>query len=85
MSIDETVASPTSCPVSGLGLLLAQPGRHRVHRGVHDKHRKFRMYGTWHLLDSPEGLQYEKYFREKTSIWDGTIADIGPKICEFLS
>jgi hypothetical protein len=56
-----------------------------THFWVHDKHRKFRMYGTWHLLDSPEGLQYEKYFRDKTSIWDGIIADIGPKICEFLS
>jgi hypothetical protein len=56
-----------------------------THFWVHDKHRKFRMYGTWHLLDSPEGLQYEKYFRDKTSIWDGTIADIDPTICEFLS
>ena len=56
-----------------------------THFWVHDKHRKFRMYGTWHLLFGPEGLQYEKYFRDKTSIWDGTIADIGPKICEFLS
>jgi hypothetical protein len=51
----------------------------------HKPHRKFRMYGTWHLLFGPEGLQYEKYFRDKTSIWDGTIADIEPKICEFLT
>jgi hypothetical protein len=57
-----------------------------THFWVHDKHRKFRMYGTWHLLVSPEGeLLYEKYFRDKTSVWDGTIDDIGPTICEFLS
>jgi hypothetical protein len=43
------------------------------------------MYGTWRLLFGPEELQYEKYFRDKTSIWDGTVADINPKICEFLS
>jgi hypothetical protein len=30
-------------------------------------------------------LQYEKYFKDKTSIWDGTIADIDPTICELLS
>jgi hypothetical protein len=56
-----------------------------THFWVHDKHRKFRMYGTWHLLVGPEGLQYEKYFRDKTSVWDGTIADIDPKICQFLA
>ena len=56
-----------------------------THFWVHDKHRKFRMYGTWHLLFGPEGLQYEKYFRDKTSVWDGTIADIEPKICQFLA
>lgn len=56
-----------------------------THFWVHDKHRKFRMYGTWHLLESPDGLLYEKYIRDRTSIWDGTIADIGPKICQFLS
>jgi hypothetical protein len=44
------------------------------------------MYGTWHLLVGPDGdLLYEKYFQDRTSIWDGTIADIGPTICEFLS
>jgi hypothetical protein len=43
------------------------------------------MYGTWHLLVGPEGLQYEKYFHDKTSIGDGTIADLEPKICEFLT
>ena len=43
------------------------------------------MYGTWHLLVGPEGLQYEKYFRDKTSVWDGTIADIDRKICQFLA
>jgi hypothetical protein len=44
------------------------------------------MYGTWHLLVSREGeLLYEKYFRDKTSVWDGTIDDIGPAICELLS
>ncbi|HEV2922206.1 MAG TPA: hypothetical protein VG673_23655, partial [Actinomycetota bacterium] len=52
---------------------------------VHDKHRKLRMYGTWHLLFGPEGLQYEKYFRDRTSVWDGTATDINSKICEFLS
>jgi hypothetical protein len=56
-----------------------------THFWVHDKHQKFRLYGTWHLLDSPEGLLYEKYIRDRTSIWDGAIADIGPKICQFLS
>ena len=56
-----------------------------THFWVHDKDRRFRMYGTWHLLDSPEGLLYEKYFRDKTSIWDGTADDINAKICEFLS
>ena len=44
------------------------------------------MYGTWHMLVSPEGeLLYAKYFRDKTSVWDGTVEDINPKICEFLS
>jgi hypothetical protein len=38
-----------------------------------------------HLLVGPEGLQYEKYFRNKTSVWDGTIADIDGKICQFLA
>ena len=42
------------------------------------------MYGTWHLLFGPEGLQYE-YFRDKTSIWDGTVADINPKDLRVLS
>jgi hypothetical protein len=56
-----------------------------THFWVHDQQRKFRMYGTWHLLDSPDGLLYEKYIRDKTSVWDGTIADIGPKICQFLA
>jgi hypothetical protein len=56
-----------------------------THFWVHDKHRKFRMYGTWHLLVGPEGLQYEKYFRDKTSVWDGTIVDIDRKICQFLA
>jgi hypothetical protein len=56
-----------------------------THFWVHDKHRKFRMYGTWHLLFGPEGLQYEKYFRDRTSVWDGTATDINSKICEFLS
>jgi hypothetical protein len=56
-----------------------------THFWVHDKHRKFRMYGTWHLLVGPEGLLYEKYFNDKTSVWDGTVADIDRKICEFLA
>ena len=56
-----------------------------THFWVHDKDRRFRMYGTWHLLVGPEGLLYEKYFRDKTSIWDGTADDINAKICEFLS
>ena len=56
-----------------------------THFWVHDKHRKFRMYGTWHLLFGPEGLQYEKYFRDMTSVWDGTATEINSKICEFLS
>jgi hypothetical protein len=56
-----------------------------THFWVHDKHRRFRMYGTWHLLVGPEGLLYEKYFHDKTSVWDGTADDIGSKICEFLS
>jgi hypothetical protein len=56
-----------------------------THFWVHDKHRKFRMYGTWHLLVGPEGLQYEKYFDDRTSVWDGTIADQDRKVCEFLS
>jgi hypothetical protein len=56
-----------------------------THFWVHDKQRKFRMYGTWHLLVGPEGLLYEKYFNDKTSVWDGTVADIDRKICEFLA
>jgi hypothetical protein len=56
-----------------------------THFWVHDKHRKFRMYGTWHLLVGPEGLLYEKYFHDKTSVWDGEIADIDRKICQFLT
>jgi hypothetical protein len=56
-----------------------------THFWVQDKHRKFRMYGTWYLLVGPSGLQYEKYFRDKTSVWDGTIADIDRKICQFLA
>ena len=40
---------------------------------------------TWHLLLGPEGLQYEKYFHDRTSVWDGTADDINGKICEFLS
>ncbi len=43
------------------------------------------MYGTWHLLVGPEGLLYEKYFNDKTSVWDGTIADQDRKVCEFLT
>ena len=31
------------------------------------------MYGTWHLLFGPEGLQYEKYFRNRPpAVWDAT-------------
>jgi hypothetical protein len=56
-----------------------------THFWVHDPHRKFRMYGTWHLVAGPDGLLYEKYFEDKTSIWDGTIADIDRKVCEFLA
>ena len=56
-----------------------------THFWVQNQHGKFRMYGTWHLLVGPEGLQYEKYFHDKTSIWDGKIADIDPNICELLS
>ena len=56
-----------------------------THFWVHDKHRKFRMYGTWHLLVGPEGLLYEKYFNDKTSVWDGTVADIDRRICQFLT
>jgi hypothetical protein len=56
-----------------------------THLWVHDKHRKFRQYGTWHLLDSPDGLLYEKYFHDKTSVWDGTRAKAERKICQFLS
>jgi hypothetical protein len=52
---------------------------------VHDKHRKFPTHGTWDLLLGPEGLQYEKYFRDRTSVWDGTADDINAKICEFVS
>ena len=58
-----------------------------THFWVHDKKRKFKMYGTWHLLfgpDSPDPL-YERYFRDRTAIWDGTQGDIGGKICEFLT
>jgi hypothetical protein len=43
------------------------------------------MYGTWHLLLGPDRLQYEKYFHDRTSVWDGTADDINAKICEFLS
>jgi hypothetical protein len=56
-----------------------------THFWVHDRQRKFRMYGTWHLLVGPEGLLYEKYFHDRTSVWDGEIADIDPTICRFLS
>jgi hypothetical protein len=56
-----------------------------THLWVHDKHRKFRQYGTWHLLDSPEGLRYQRYFHDKTSVWDGTRAQAERKICQFLS
>ena len=45
------------------------------------------MYDWLTVLQSKaEGVNaYEKYIRDRTSIWDGTIADIGPKICQFLS
>jgi hypothetical protein len=56
-----------------------------THLWIHDKHRKFRQYGTWHLLFGPEGLLYEKYFRDKTSVWDGTRAQAERKMCEFLA
>jgi hypothetical protein len=56
-----------------------------THFWVHDKRRKFRMYGTWHLLVGPDGLEYEKYFHDKTSVWDGTANDINAKICQFLA
>jgi hypothetical protein len=56
-----------------------------THLWIHDKHRKFRQYGTWHLLFGPEGLLYEKYFRDKTFIWDGTFDEGGAKICQFLA
>jgi hypothetical protein len=56
-----------------------------THLWIHDKHRKFRQYGTWHLLFGPEGLLYEKYFRDKTSVWDGTRAQAERKICQFLA
>jgi hypothetical protein len=57
-----------------------------THFWVHDKRRKFRQYGTWHLLLSPEGeLLYDKYFRDKTSVWDGTRPQAERKICQFLA
>jgi hypothetical protein len=56
-----------------------------THFWVHDRQRKFRTYGTWHLLLGPEGLLYEKYFRDRTSVWDGTVADIDRKLCQFLA
>jgi hypothetical protein len=56
-----------------------------THLWVHDKHRKFRQYGTWHLLFDQGELLYQKYFRDKTSIWDGTWAQAGRKVCEFLA
>ena len=56
-----------------------------THLWVYDKHRKFRQYGTWHLLDSPEGLRYQRYFHDKTSVWDGTRAQAERKICQFQS
>ena len=57
-----------------------------THFWVHDKHRKFRMYGIWHLLFGPQGPPlYEKYFHDRTSVWDGTAGDINAKICQFLS
>ena len=44
------------------------------------------MYGTWHLLFGPQGPPlYEKYFHDRTSVWDGTATDINAKICQFLS
>jgi hypothetical protein len=55
-----------------------------THFWVHDKHRKFRMYGTWHLLEGEQGLLYSKLFRDKTSVWDGPIQQIERKICQFL-
>jgi hypothetical protein len=75
----------------GLGLLLAQPGRHRVHRG--DRHPLLgprQAPQVPHVRDlaparRPGGLQDEKYFRDRTSVWDGTATDINGKICEFLS
>jgi hypothetical protein len=74
-----------------LGLKLDQPGRHHLRRGdgthlwVHDKHRKFRQYGTWHLLFGPDGPLYEKYFRDKRAVWDGTFDEGAAAICRFLS
>ncbi len=56
-----------------------------THFWVHDRQRRFRMYGTWHLLVGPEGLLYEKYFEDRTSVWDGTIADQDRKLCQFLT
>lgn len=56
-----------------------------THLWIHDKHRKFRQYGTWHLLFGPDALEYEKYFRDKTSVWDGTRAEAEQKMCQFLS
>jgi hypothetical protein len=56
-----------------------------THLWIHDKHRKFRQYGTWHLLFGPEGLLYEKYFRDKRSVWDGTFDEGGATICRFLA
>ena len=58
-----------------------------THMWVHDKHRKFRQYGTWHLLVDLEdgGLLYERYIRDKTSVWDGDIAAADRKICQFLA
>jgi hypothetical protein len=58
-----------------------------THFWVHDKERKFRMYGTWHLVidDTTGELAYVKLFRDKTSVWDGSIEEIDPKICEFLT
>jgi hypothetical protein len=35
--------------------------------------------------DSPDGLLYEKYFHDKTSVWDGTRAQAERKVCQFLS
>jgi hypothetical protein len=57
-----------------------------THFWVHDKHRKFRMYGTWHLVESEQGeLLYSKLFHDKTSVWDGGIRQIERKICQFLT